>query len=274
MIRVPFLKLLELWLANVLISLISSSEIIISMRIWAFISIVACSIHIKMSAFNCLKLWVRCVLIILFKIVIHLLKAIARKFVLFLIISTSVLIITVKASCFCHVILEISSEISFTSKISTIVAKRLMRMILTLIFLCKVYHVLLYWIFWLSKFFISMSKVTFHTKDARLMSIKVPASFCLVFLVNFWLRKNICILILIKWLWLVCSKRQSWILERILIWNILRIQELALHHNLLLYWKSILWHHLNSTLISLWWRAFLYLGGDAHLSMFYLISIL
>lgn len=138
LIRVPFWKLLELWLVGILISLVSTPEIIISMCIWTFITIVACPIHIKMSAFNCFKLWVRCVLIILFKIVIHLLKVISSKFVLFLKISAFVLIIIVKASCFCHVILKISSEISSTSKISSIVAIRLMRMILILIFLRKV----------------------------------------------------------------------------------------------------------------------------------------
>lgn len=129
------------------------------------------------------------------------------------------------------------------------------------------------WIFWLSKFFIAMSKVTFQTKDARLVGIEVSASFSFIFLVNFGFRKNVCVLILIEWLWLVCSKLQGWILEWIRIWNILRIQKLALHHNLLLNRNSILWHHLNTTLISLWQRSFLYLGGNAHFSMFYLISI-
>jgi hypothetical protein len=42
-----------------------------------------------------------------------------------------------------------------------------------------------------------------------------------------------------------------------------------LHRNLLLNRNSILWHHLNSALISLWWRTFLNLGGDVHFSMFY-----
>ena len=217
------------------------------MCIRAFITVVAWTVHIKMSAFNCFKLWIRCVLIILFKIVILFLEIIYLKFILVLIISAFKLIIII-TSCFSHIILKISSKISSSSsKVSSVIVKRLLRIILILIFLGKVQYILMDRIIWFSKFFISVSKVTFHTEDARLMSIEVSASFCFIFLVNFRFGENICALVLIEWFW---SKRHCICLELIWMNNVRGIHWLTLHHNLLLNWKSILGHHLNAILIS------------------------
>ena len=237
------------------ICLVSVPDIIVSMCIRAFISIVARTVHVKMSASYCFKLWIRCVLVYLFHIV-FLLK-IPSKFIL-LKISLFIWVIVVEAS-FC-VVLKISSSAS-PSKIASIIFKWHLR-ILILTFDSKIEHILLDGVIWFSKFFIAMSKMTFGTKDTRLMSIKVSASLCFIFLVNLRFCIYICILILIKWLRI--NGQICLVLERILIILVRRAHDLPLHHILLLKWHSILSYHLWTILISLELSAF---WRDAHFNI-------